>query len=51
MMNFHLREWIWFWGYKHQHLQESYVTSFFYEQNNLRKGTTIPGHGHQRLQL
>jgi hypothetical protein len=31
-------------GYKHQYLQGSYVIDFFYEQNNLRKGPTIPGH-------
>jgi hypothetical protein len=35
-------------GYKHQHLQESYVTDFFCGQNSLRKGPTIPGHGRRR---
>jgi hypothetical protein len=38
-------------GYKHQQPQESYVTIFFCEQNNLRKGPTIPGHGCLRPQL
>jgi hypothetical protein len=32
-------------GYKYQHLQESYVTDFFFcEQNNLRIVPTIPRH-------
>jgi hypothetical protein len=35
-------------GYKHQLLQESYVTDFFSMQNNLRKGPTIPGQGRRR---
>jgi hypothetical protein len=37
-------------GYKHQHLQECYVTDFFCEQNNHRKGPTVPGHGRRRPQ-
>jgi hypothetical protein len=37
-------------GYKHQHMQESYLTGFFCQQNNLRKGPVVPRHDCQRPQ-